>query len=592
MEQLQSIGVYFENLKKHIHRKNNDENEELEQHYEEQDLIPSTYLKMSRGISYRARVSAVPQAHLRASQEQDNTREQQPAMYDDSGVAMEQSTGGSSFSSSLQGTPPGLSNAAAASRATTCSTPVEQESMETEETPEPERPSSTGNRSPSPEIYKPHLRCPICGVTNFDGILKLFLHFTDDHSNDKINAPHLNCSVCTLACLSKESLTIHTVTHMAQGGRCLLCPFKSDNNEKMDKHRVSFHHLPSTLNKKGKSKKQKCKAKGCTFEATDKYTMWLHFRGHVLEGKYLTCLYCPFATSFKHHLEYHHDSHLGRKREHCPHCDYKCVNKAMLKSHLKRHSDWCDYKCADCKFEAKYHHILKTHLQAKNHNQMMVVRPDGTQVPTVDVNGRRRGPRSKAGAPAVPYQFPLPPVPVNNVQMMPAAQLQPVCRMCRLCGSSITSEQQMQEHMATYHSNPQVVGQLMHMMVLDQLQAALVQQGQLRLAAARHEQDLAAPINLSMKPATPPVAVPEQAASSGEEDHMDIGRLAINENPIQTRVVRKYCEHCDLDFKNSQEYANHIGHHGTPDPFSCRMCGFKANNKESFYFHINTINHD
>ncbi|CAB3385907.1 Hypothetical predicted protein [Cloeon dipterum] len=546
--------------------------------------LPS-FLKPERRIWYSARLSAVP-ADVPASQEQDNTREQQPAMYDDSGVALEQTTGRSSCSSSLQGTPPGLSDAAAGGREATCSTPVEQEqeqeSMEAEESSEPERPASTGKRSPSPEIYRPHLRCPLCGATNFAYILELFLHFTEYHRDDQMNAPHLNCSVCTMACLSKESLAIHTVTHMAQGGRCLLCVFKSEDSEKMDNHRVDFHHLPSTLNKKGKKQQSmlKCKAKQCTFQTTEKYTMWIHFRDHVREGKMLKCNYCPFATALKHHLEFHHDGHLGKKREQCPDCGYKCTNKAMLKSHMKRHSDWCDYKCADCNFEAKYHNILKNHLRAKNHQQKMVIRPDGTQVPTVDVNGRRRGPRSKSGAAAVPDRFPLPPV-TNNAQLLPIYQIR-----CRNCDLPFTSEVELQQHMVSTHSDIYTMTHIMPIIYL-----AIEQQKQLRLAAARLGQTSPVPINLSTKPATPPVAVPEQAASSGEECHPDIGHLTIKEHPVPTRV-RWHCEHCNVDFKSSNEYAFHMGHHGTPDPFTCRLCEVKTKTREDFHFHVTMTTHD
>jgi hypothetical protein len=38
----------------------------------------------------------------------------------------------------------------------------------------------------------------------------------------------------------------------------------------------------------------------------------------------------------------------GTKPFKCTHCNYSCVNKSMLNSHMKSHTNVYQYRCADC----------------------------------------------------------------------------------------------------------------------------------------------------------------------------------------------------------------------------------------------------
>jgi hypothetical protein len=78
------------------------------------------------------------------------------------------------------------------------------------------------------------------------------------------------------------------------------------------------------------------KCKHCKFHVSEnKEQFWQHAEKHMDPEKVKRCPICPFVTEFKHHLLYHMRNHLGQKPFKCPFCIYKCVNKAMLSSHLK-----------------------------------------------------------------------------------------------------------------------------------------------------------------------------------------------------------------------------------------------------------------
>ena len=88
--------------------------------------------------------------------------------------------------------------------------------------------------------------------------------------------------------------------------------------------------------------------------------------GHIKPEKLLFCPKCIFVTEYKHHLEYHLRNHygkypllilkiltyiclfLGTKPFRCTSCNYSCVNKSMLNSHMKSHTNVYQYRCADC----------------------------------------------------------------------------------------------------------------------------------------------------------------------------------------------------------------------------------------------------
>lgn len=81
----------------------------------------------------------------------------------------------------------------------------------------------------------------------------------------------------------------------------------------------------------------------------------------------------------------------------CKECQYSCVSKSMLTSHLKTHSEVYQYNCNSCTYKTKFCNAMKKHLKDTQHIQGSVLNPDGTPNPfaTIDVYGNKRGPRRK-----------------------------------------------------------------------------------------------------------------------------------------------------------------------------------------------------
>lgn len=149
------------------------------------------------------------------------------------------------------------------------------------------------------------------------------------------------------------------------------------------------------IDKKGEVCMIKCRDCDSKFET--KVEMWTHLRKqHIEPAKLVTCTmqFCAFVTDVKHHLQYHVCLHTGERNFGCDQCPYRCINKAMLKSHKKSHSPNYDYYCADCPSRSKFHHAIKQHLEETGHRQGLTYDEDGNLCDKIiDVYGKRRGPR-------------------------------------------------------------------------------------------------------------------------------------------------------------------------------------------------------
>lgn len=67
---------------------------------------------------------------------------------------------------------------------------------------------------------------------------------------------------------------------------------------------------------------------------------------------------------------------MGSKPFQCKKCNYTCVNKSMLNSHMKSHTNVYQFRCMDCTYATKYCHSLKLHLKKYDHRRV----PDGVEM--------------------------------------------------------------------------------------------------------------------------------------------------------------------------------------------------------------------
>lgn len=180
-------------------------------------------------------------------------------------------------------------------------------------------------------------------------------------------------------------------TKYTTGTTSIQLPYVESDDECAEFYRPQY-------NSHGKVRVNKCK--NCSFKTAIRAELWVHIRVHMNPNKILQCNYnpkCTFVTEYKHYLEYHIRLHNNEKPFSCELCQYTCINKSMLTSHMKSHSGMYQYHCGDCDYATKYCHSLKIHSRKYFHRPGVVLDEDGVPDPTIfiDVNGRRRGPKKK-----------------------------------------------------------------------------------------------------------------------------------------------------------------------------------------------------
>uniref|UniRef100_A0A1I8JMR1 C2H2-type domain-containing protein n=1 Tax=Macrostomum lignano TaxID=282301 RepID=A0A1I8JMR1_9PLAT len=110
-------------------------------------------------------------------------------------------------------------------------------------------------------------------------------------------------------CVSRETFRQHMGTHYDQ--QCPQCDYKCRTSGRLRRHVRDFHSV-------------------CDFTAEDKTAFWEHARSHIKADRMLQCPTPP---------EYHIRNHFGSKPYKCGKCNYQCVNRSMLNSHLKSHTN-------------------------------------------------------------------------------------------------------------------------------------------------------------------------------------------------------------------------------------------------------------
>lgn len=85
-----------------------------------------------------------------------------------------------------------------------------------------------------------HLRCPVCGNNDFTSIASLLEH-CQGHGDAAPVSSSLNCSVCSLASMSKETFLVHLASHLPQQHQCLVCGFTTKSQAKLNEHLAEVH---------------------------------------------------------------------------------------------------------------------------------------------------------------------------------------------------------------------------------------------------------------------------------------------------------------------------------------------------------------
>ena len=76
------------------------------------------------------------------------------------------------------------------------------------------------------------------------------------------------------------------------------------------------------------------------------------------------CKYCGKVLQKLHALKIHERIHTGTKPESCPHCDYKCISKTLIRKHIQsRHTYSNEEICDLCGKSFNTKDKLKRHIE-------------------------------------------------------------------------------------------------------------------------------------------------------------------------------------------------------------------------------------
>uniref|UniRef100_A0A1I8JSC2 C2H2-type domain-containing protein n=1 Tax=Macrostomum lignano TaxID=282301 RepID=A0A1I8JSC2_9PLAT len=242
-------------------------------------------------------------------------------------------------------------------------------------------------------------------------------------------------------------------------------------------------------------------------------------------------------------MKYHAANHSGSRPYKCPNCDYVCINRSMLNSHLRSHSANRAHRCHDCGFTTKFVHNLHLHTRRFGHRGGDC---DGSADGNKTAGRRRRLPerstRSSAGAGGA---------------------------------ADVTTSSQ---------SAQQAVGAPAVSMVMQAAAAAA--------AAATASMQLP-PISRFFvqhpppppRPPPPPPLPPPLQPPSLPLKRATLPPPAASRGPP---VRPMECRHCGIVFRNFVLCVMHLGYHSTgANPFRCNGCGFQAYSELGFNMHLN-----
>ncbi|XP_057338247.1 protein hunchback-like isoform X2 [Microplitis mediator] len=315
------------------------------------------------------------------------------------------------------------------------------------------------------------------------------------------------------------------------------------------------------INKRGVEQIVKCKK--CKKQFNTKVKMWNHLAEvHFTSGKMIRCTepYCAFVTDLKHHWEYHMYRHTGIKPFGCDLCKYRCINKAMLKSHMKSHSNTYEYHCASCPLKSKFHHTFKQHLEETGHRQGKTYDEYGNLCnKIIDVGGKRRGPRKPGQKKSKTSEATIVSPPETPHYRLSPAQVAPLDLSTTDSSINPMDLSTFGSEIATpTESLPKVSGS-------SRRKGKAVKCVRKQVRKEIHE------LNSSLTIKKEPVDIPE-------EPPVDIGSC--------------YCQHCQVFFGFHDLYNEHMRYHTIGDPTRCKICHKRYENAVSFYRHIGVEPHN
>ncbi|XP_042890864.1 zinc finger protein 513-like [Penaeus japonicus] len=114
--------------------------------------------------------------------------------------------------------------------------------------------------------------------------------------------------------------------------------------------------------------------------------MELHVATHTGE-KPFACPHCPFRAVHSANLKTHIRTHTGEKPFACPYCPYSAAQKEKLKAHIRTHTGEKPFACEYCPYRSTRKDHLKSHVRLR-HSQR--INPPACQNETQDLTSKIR----------------------------------------------------------------------------------------------------------------------------------------------------------------------------------------------------------
>ncbi|XP_047492022.1 zinc finger protein 69-like [Penaeus chinensis] len=93
--------------------------------------------------------------------------------------------------------------------------------------------------------------------------------------------------------------------------------------------------------------------------------MELHVATHTGE-KPFACPHCPFRAVHSANLKTHIRTHTGEKPFACPYCPYSAAQKEKLKAHIRTHTGEKPFACEYCPYRSTRKDHLKSHVRLRH----------------------------------------------------------------------------------------------------------------------------------------------------------------------------------------------------------------------------------